>query len=95
MLPERRAPPHPGEVLVEEILKLPRLTQAALAAHLGVTGQRPNEIARGKPDVTSETAWLLAARFGTTPKFRMNLESAHDLARIRPKLPPRRIQDRV
>jgi addiction module HigA family antidote len=84
MLPTHRVPTHPGEVLSEEFLKPLRLTQVALAEHLGVPVQRINELVRGKRGVTAETAWLLAGALGTTPDFWVNLQSAHDLALSRP-----------
>jgi antitoxin HigA-1 len=85
MLPSKRIPTHPGEVLVEEFLEPLGLTQVALAEHLKVPVQRINELVRGKRGVTPETAWLLAGALGTTPDFWLNLQSAHDLALSRPK----------
>ena len=85
MLPLRRIPTHPGEILAEEFLAPLRLTQVALAAHLRVPVQRINELGRGKRGVTPDTAWLLAGALGTTPEFWVNLQSAHDLARQRPR----------
>ena len=58
MLPKKRIPTHPGEVLSEEFLEPLGLTQVALAAHLGVPVQRINELVRGKRGVTPETAPL-------------------------------------
>ena len=84
MLPKKRIPTHPGEVLLEEFLEPLGLTQVALAAHLGVPVQRINELVRGKRGVTPETAWLLAGAFGTTPEFWLALQTNHDLARARP-----------
>ena len=84
MLPRRRIPSHPGEILSEEFLKPLEVTQVALAAHLGIPVQRVNELVRGKRGVTPETAWLLAGAFGTTPEFWLNLQANHDLARVRP-----------
>ena len=84
MLPKKRIPTHPGEVLLEEFLEPLELTQVALAAHLGVPVQRINELVRGKRGVTPETAWLLAGAFGTTPEFWLALQTSHDLARSRP-----------
>ncbi len=84
MLPRKRIPTHPGEVLIEEFLKPLEVTQVALAGHLGVPIQRINELIRGKRGVTPETAWLLAGAFGTTPEFWLNLQSNHDLAKARP-----------
>lgn len=84
MTPENRIPTHPGEVLLEEFLQPLGLTQVTLAAHIGVSTQRINELVRGKRGVTSETAWLLSKAFGTTPEFWINLQTHHDLARTRP-----------
>ena len=84
MLPKKRIPTHPGEVLNEEFLEPLGVTQVALAAHLGVPVQRINELVRGKRGVTPETAWLLAGAFGTTPEFWIALQTNHDLARARP-----------
>lgn len=84
MLPRKRTPIHPGEILSEEFLAPLGLTQVALAHHLGIPVQRVNELVRGKRGVTPETAWLLAGAFGTTPEFWLNLQANHDLVRARP-----------
>lgn len=84
MIPENRIPTHPGVVLSQEFLAPLGLSQVALASHLGVPVQRINELVRGKRGVTSDTAWLLAQAFDTTPEFWINLQSAYDLARSRP-----------
>jgi len=85
MVPAKRVPTHPGEVLQEEFLVPLGLTQVKLADHIGVPVQRINAIIRGKRGVTPETAWLLAQAFGTTPQFWVNLQSNYDLAGARPK----------
>lgn len=84
VLPKRRLPTHPGEILNEEFLIPLGLTQVALAEHLGVPVQRVNELVRGKRGVTPETAWLLAGAFGTSAEFWMNLQSNRDLVQARP-----------
>jgi len=84
MLPAKRVPVHPGEVLLEEFLRPLGITQVAFAAHVGISLQRVNEIVRGKRGVTPETAWLLSQAFSTTPEFWLNLQTAHDLAKARP-----------
>jgi addiction module HigA family antidote len=91
MRPSARIPTHPGEILLEEFLIPSGLTQVDLAQHLGVPVQRINGIVRGKRSVTPDTAWLLAAAFGTTPGFWINLQSAHDLALARPAVSVGRI----
>lgn len=78
-------PVHPGEVLKEDFLKPHAITQTQLAAHIGVTVQRVNEIANGRRGISAETAWLLAQAFGTSPRFWMNLQSQYDLAMHSPE----------
>lgn len=85
MFPKRRIPTHPGEVLQQEFLVPLGITQVELAAHIGVSVQRINEVVRGKRGVTPETAWLFAQALGTTPEFWINLQTQHDLAAARPK----------
>jgi addiction module HigA family antidote len=84
MLPERRVPTHPGEILQEEFISPLNLTQVELANHLGVPVQRINELVRGKRGITPQTAWLLSQAFDTTPEFWINLQTSYDLARNRP-----------
>lgn len=84
MLPNKRTPTHPGEILSEDFLKPLGFTQVKLAEHLGVPVQRINELVRGKRGVTPETAWMLAGAFATTPEFWLNLQTNHDLVRSRP-----------
>jgi antitoxin HigA-1 len=83
-IPTHRIPTHPGQVLLEEFLNPMELTQIRLAAHLKVSVQRINELVNGKRGVTTETAWMLAGAFKTSPDFWMNLQIQHDLAKDRP-----------
>ncbi len=71
---------HPGEVLAEEFMKPIGLSARALAAELDVPPNRISEIIRQRRGVTADTAIRLARRFGTTPRFWMNLQVAHDLS---------------
>lgn len=84
MMPNQRVPTHPGEILQEEFLAPLGVSQVALAEHVGVPVQRINEIVRGKRGITPETAWLFARAFDTTPEFWLNLQTAYDLAQLRP-----------
>lgn len=85
MLPEKRIPTHPGEVLLLEFLNPMGTTQVEFSAHLGIPIQRVNEIIKGKRSVTPETAWLLSQALGTSPEFWTNLQAAHDLGKSRPR----------
>ncbi len=75
----RLAPVHPGEVLREEFLGPMGLSAAGLARRIGVPGNRVSEIAAGRRAVTGDTALRLAAAFGTTPEFWMNLQSRWEI----------------
>ena len=92
MLPKKRIPTHPGEILLEEFLKPMEITQVAFAEHIGVSVQRVNELVRGKRGVTPETAWLLSQALGTTPQFWVNLQTNHDLASSRPQKTIRKLR---
>jgi antitoxin HigA-1 len=89
MIPKNRIPTHPGVILLEEFLTPMEISQTKLAEHLNIPVQRINELIKGKRGVTTETAWLLAGAFKTTPNFWMNLQTQHDLAKSRPE---RRVQ---
>ncbi len=84
MIPTNRLATHPGTILLKEFLEPLGLTQKSLAAHIGISIQRVNEVVRGKRGVTPETAWLLSDALNTTPEFWLNLQSAHDLSASRP-----------
>jgi addiction module HigA family antidote len=88
MIPSRRKPIHPGEILLEEFLKPNGITQVDLAKKLGIPLQRINSMINGKRACTAETALLLSREFGNSPEFWMNLQSASDLyeAKIRLKV---------
>ena len=74
------APPiHPGAVLRQDYMQPRELSSNALAAHLGVTPTRINEIVREKRGITADTALRLAACFATTPEFWMDLQKKFEL----------------
>ena len=74
MLPTRRAPTSPGEVLLEEFLKPMALTQTRLAEQMGVPVQSVNLLIKGRREVTARTAVLLADALGTSPEFWLQLQ---------------------
>ena len=75
MLPEKRRPTHPGEILIYEFLEPLKLTQQQLADAIGVTRVRINEIILGKRSVTPDTAFRLSKFLNTTPEFWINLQT--------------------
>jgi addiction module HigA family antidote len=56
-------PTHPGEMLLEELLKPLGMTQAGLAEKIGVSYPRVDELVRGKWGVTPDTALRLQKAF--------------------------------
>jgi antitoxin HigA-1 len=72
-------PVHPGETLLEDLMKPFGLSQNKLARVLGVDTKRINEIVTKKRAITGDTALRLARYFGTSPEFWMNLQARYDL----------------
>nr|WP_280531067.1 HigA family addiction module antitoxin [Shinella yambaruensis] len=71
---------HPGEILDEEFLKPLNMSAGALAKRLDVPRTRIERIVKGDTALTADTALRLAAFFGNTPEFWLNLQRAYDLA---------------
>ena len=71
---------HPGEVLGAEFLEPLGMSASALARRIGVPANRVSEIVAGRRAVTGDTALRLAAAFGTTAEFWMNLQKGWELA---------------
>lgn len=75
----KRRPTHPGELLRAEILPAAALTQAELAARLGVSRRSVSELLRERRALTPDMAHRLARVFKTTPEFWLNLQQAVDI----------------
>jgi len=75
----RRAPIHPGEILLDEFLNELGVTSYALAKAIGVPTNRVTGIVNGERSITADTALRLARFFGNSPKFWMNLQMHYDL----------------
>lgn len=72
---------HPGEILAEEYLAPLGLSASALAKAIGVPGNRISDIVRERRDVSADTAIRLGKYFSVDPRFWLNLQAAHDLAK--------------
>lgn len=70
---------HPGTILREEFLDPLGLSQSKLARRLNVDKRRVNEVVHGQRAVTADTALRLAAFFGTSPGFWLNLQKQYEL----------------
>jgi addiction module HigA family antidote len=73
-----RIPAHPGKILKREI-EARNMSANRLALDLGVPATRISEILRGRRGITPETALRLAAYFGGSPRFWMNMQTNHDI----------------
>lgn len=74
-----RRPPHPGEFLHTRFLVPLCISQTGLAAALGISRRRVNELINGHRAVTPDTALRLAAYFGNEAAFWMQLQVAWDM----------------
>jgi antitoxin HigA-1 len=79
--PMPRVRTHPGEVLREEFMVPMKLSARTLGTAIGVPANRLTEIARGRRDVSADTAIRLGRYFGTDARFWLNLQAAHDLSK--------------
>jgi len=89
-------------MLLEEFVKPLRMTQTELAARLGVSYPRLNEIIHGRRSVTPDTALRLERVLGVSAEFWLGLQQDWDLwhasrapeakaiARLKPLPEPRR-----
>lgn len=80
-------PVTPGEILREEFLVEYGMSQAALAQALGISPNRITEIVNNRRRITADTAVRLAAFFGNSAEFWMNLQTHYDLKMARRGLP--------
>ena len=71
-------PVHPGEILREELDVL-EMSANALAAALGVPGNRITAILNGQRGITADTALRLSRYLGTTAEFWLNLQKSYEL----------------
>lgn len=79
MLPKKRAPTHPGQMLLKEFLEPKGITQREFSDHLGWTYARLNEIINGHRRVSAESALAFADAFKMEPQFWLNLQQSWDL----------------
>lgn len=72
-------PVHPGRFLQTRFLVPLGISQIQLAAALGVSRRRINELLRGHRGITADTALRLGFFFGMDPHFWLTLQMAWDL----------------
>lgn len=77
MLPTRRKPTHPGEILLEEFLLPLGISQAEFVEHLGGTWTQPklSAIISGRRAITEGVALDFADALGTSAEFWIGLQA--------------------
>ena len=77
-LPSRK-PIHPGHFLESRFMEPLGINQTVLAASLGVSRRRINELIRGRRAITRDTALRLGDYFGNDPMLWIQLQVAWDM----------------
>ncbi len=77
----------PSDVLREDFMEPMGLSVRELARRMGCVPMRVSDILRGKRGVTAETALMLARALNTSPRFWLNMQATHDLAKAALKHP--------
>ena len=84
---------HPGEILLEDIMKPMGISARQPAADIDVSPSRIGELVNGQCPITADTALRLGLFFCMEPRFWLNLQSEHDIRvadrELRAKLSPR------
>lgn len=75
-LPE---PPHPGEILREDILPCLGMTRAALARHLGISARMLGDLLAERRSVDRKMAQRLGIALGQGARYWLGLQVQHDL----------------
>lgn len=85
-------PPHPGEILREDLMPTYELSQRQLAGALGIGRSLVRGFLREERSVTPDLAQRLGLVFGQGPQYWLGLQMQHDLwiarSRPAPKLTP-------
>ena len=88
-------PPHPGEILKEDVMPELGLTVGELAAHLGISRPHLSRILNGHSGISADMDLRLSEALGQTPGLWLKMQAAYDLwqagrQRRKPILPLRK-----
>ncbi len=78
-------PTHPGELIRDE-LEERHITQARLAAQIGVSASLLNEVVNGKRSVNTELALLLEAALGISANIWLQLQADYNMHKAKANL---------
>jgi addiction module HigA family antidote len=86
------SPPHPGEILREDLLPRLGMSRAAFARHLGISAARLGAVLAERTSVTLDLAVRLAAAFGHGSRYWLGLQAQHDIWRAEQALASVKVQ---
>ncbi len=76
-------PPHPGELIREDVIKALGLTISRAAEIIGVRRATLSDVARGKASVSSEMALRLEKAFGVSMDLLLKMQAGYDASQAR------------
>jgi antitoxin HigA-1 len=82
---EMKNPPHPGELIGDNLQEL-GISITAAARGLGITRQQLHNLIAGRSGITPETAVKLEQALGSTADTWLKMQMNYDLAQIRKRV---------
>jgi addiction module HigA family antidote len=76
---QRRKPTHPGEVLLEDVIKPLGITITEAAQYLGISRKTLSELIHGKCGLSPEMAIRIAKATNTSPESWLAMQTKLDL----------------
>ena len=76
-------PPHPGEIIKEDVLEAENINVTEAAKQLGVSRVTLSRLLNGKTGISVDMALRLSQWLGTTPEVWLRMQDACDLWQAR------------
>ena len=80
-------PPHPGEIIREEVIRPLGLSVTETARALGVTRQALSAFLNERSDLSPEMALRIEVALGPKADVMMGIQTDYDMARARSRMP--------
>ena len=77
-----KTPAHPGEVLLEDILKPLSLSITAAASKIGVSRKHLSSIVNGSHSINVDIAARISALTNTSARMWLGMQNAYDLSKL-------------